>query len=88
MVKLSINGKDIYVSDAQAYAINLILSDYQSKHALAQSDEKTFDEIRHSLRKATCFLSPCDMKEIYKAVLYRDKDGHIEHNTEIDINSL
>lgn len=87
MVTLSINGKDINISDAQAYAINLILGDYQSKHRLESSDENTFMKFRSMLSNATS-LKEYDMKEIYKAVLYRNKDGIIEHNTEIDVTSL
>lgn len=84
MVTISVNGKSINVSDAQAYAINLILSDYQSKHALAQTDERTFNELRHMLRQATLFLSPCDMNEIYKATIYRNADGSINHYAEVN----
>jgi len=82
MVKISINGNEINVSDAQAYAINLILSDYQSKHKLARTDERTFNNIKKILKEAV-FLSDCDKKEIYKATIYRNAEGKIQHNIKL-----
>ena len=85
MVTITINGNAINVSDAQAYAIGVILGDYVHDHRIAKSDNKTLQEIIDTINQETIVLTHVDRCNIIKAVTFRDENGNIDHFANVGI---
>lgn len=84
MVTITINENAIKVSDAQAYAIGIILGDYVHEHRLANSDNETLEQIIDTINQETIALTHVDRCSIIKAVSFRDENGNIDHFAKVD----
>lgn len=85
MVKIAINDKNINVSDAQAYAIGIILGDYVHERRIAKSDNETLQEIIDAINQETIRLTHVDRCNIIRAVSFRDENGNIDHFASVNI---
>lgn len=85
MVTITINGNAINISDAQAYAIGIILGDYVHERRIAKNDNETLQEIIDTLNQATIGLTHVDRCNIIKAVSFRDENGNIDHFASVNI---